>query len=153
MYDCNEKERLRLKSQLATESTSRHHAALVNKSINRQPGSSNPQGTEKKTIYEQEKQNHSSRCDDFRSRITDIRARQRTCRYQRGNKHGDLLLRSRHEAHLRHRCRGGSHRRHQGVWQVLIWRPRHEQDCRKLVRSLHLPHRECNHPPLVLPII
>ena len=29
----------------------------------------------------------------------------------------------------------------------------HEQDCRKLVRSLHLPHRECNHPPLVLPII
>ena len=27
MYDCNEKERLRLKSQLATESTSRHHAA------------------------------------------------------------------------------------------------------------------------------
>lgn len=31
-----------------------------------------------KTIYEQEKQNHSSRCDDYRSRITDIRARQRT---------------------------------------------------------------------------
>ena len=48
MYDCNEKERLRLKSQLATESTSRHHAALVNKSINRQPGPSNPQGTDKK---------------------------------------------------------------------------------------------------------
>ncbi len=47
----------------------------------------------------------------------------------------------------------GSHRRHQGVWQVLIWRPRHEQDCRKLVRSLHLPHRERNHPPLVLLII
>lgn len=46
-----------------------------------------------KTIYEQEKQNHSSRCDDFRSRITDIRARQRTCRYQRSNKYGDLLLR------------------------------------------------------------
>lgn len=106
-----------------------------------------------KTIYEQEKQNHSSRCDDFRSRITDIRARQRTCRYQRGNKYGDLLLRPGHEAHLRHRCRGGSHRRHQGVWQVLIWRPRYEQDCRKLVRSLHLPHRERNHSPLVLLII
>ena len=42
MYDCNEKERLRLKSQLATEST------RVNQSINRQPGPSNPQGTEKK---------------------------------------------------------------------------------------------------------
>lgn len=153
MYDCNEKERLRLKSQLATESTSRHYAALVNKSINRQTGSSNPQGTEKKTIYEQEKQNHSSCCDDCRSRITDIRARQRTCRYQRGNKYGDLLFRSRNETHLRHRCRGRSHRRLQGVWQVLIWRPRHEQDCRKLVRSLHLPHRERNHPPLILPII
>ena len=48
MYDTNEKERLRLKSQLATESTSRHYAALVNKSINRQTGSSNPQGTDKK---------------------------------------------------------------------------------------------------------
>ncbi len=34
----------------------------------------------KKTIYEQEKQNHSSRCDDCRSRITDIRARQRPLR-------------------------------------------------------------------------
>ena len=153
MYDCNEKERLRLKSQLATESTSRHHAALVNKSINRQPGSSNPQGTDKKTIYEQEKQNHSSRCDDFRSRITDICARQRTCRYQRSNKYGDLLLRPRNETHLRHRCRGRSHRRHQGVWQVLVGRSGHEQDCRKLVRSLHLPHRERNHPPLILPII
>ena len=50
MYDCNEKERLRLKSQLATESTSRHYAALVNKSINRQPGPSNPQGTEKNDL-------------------------------------------------------------------------------------------------------
>ena len=30
-----------------------------------------------KKIYEQEKQNHSSRCDACRSRITDIRARQR----------------------------------------------------------------------------
>lgn len=55
----------------------------------------------KKTIYEQEKQNHSSCCDDCRSRITDIRARQRTCRYQRGNKYGDLLFRSRNETHLR----------------------------------------------------
>ena len=45
-----------------------------------------------KTIYEQEKQNHSSRCDDCRSRITDICARQRTCRYQRSNKYGDLLF-------------------------------------------------------------
>ena len=35
----------------------------------------------------------------------------------------------------------------------LIGRPGHEQDCRKLVRSLHLPHRERNHPPLILPII
>ena len=38
MYDCNEKERLRLKSQLATESIGRHHAALVSKSVNRQMG-------------------------------------------------------------------------------------------------------------------
>ena len=41
---------------------------------------------QKKTIYEQEKQNHSSCCDDCRSRITNIRARQRTCRYKQGNK-------------------------------------------------------------------
>ena len=112
----------------------------------------NPQGT-KKIDLKQEKQNHSFRCNHYRSRITDIRARQRTYSYQRSNKYGDLLLRPGHEAHLRHRCCGGSHRRHQGVWQVLIWRPRHEQDCRKLVRSLHLPLRERNHPPLILPII
>lgn len=36
------------KTQLATESTSRHHAAWVNKSINRQTRQSNPQGTDKK---------------------------------------------------------------------------------------------------------
>ena len=35
---------------------------------------------------QQEKQNHSSRCDACRSRITDIRVRQRTCRYQRSSK-------------------------------------------------------------------
>mgnify|MGYP003229068118 CR=1 FL=1 len=33
-----DEERLRLKSQLATESTGRHHAALVSKSVNRQMG-------------------------------------------------------------------------------------------------------------------
>lgn len=63
------------------------------------------------------------------------------------------ISRPRHETHLLHRCRDGAYRRHQGVWQVLVRRPRHEQDCCKLVRSLHLSHRECNHPPLILPII
>ena len=109
----------------------------------------NPQGTDKKRFM-----NKKNKIILLAAMIVAaVCARQRTCRYQRGNKYGDLLLRSRHETHLRHRCRGGSHRRHQGVWQILLWRPRHEQDCRKLVRSLHLPHRECNHSPLVLPII
>ena len=45
-----------------------------------------------------------------------------------------------------------SYRGHQGLWQVLVRRPGHEQDRRKLVRSLYLPDCKCNHPALVLPV-
>ena len=52
----------------------------------------NPQGT-KKIDLKQEKQNLSFRCNHYRSRITDIRTRQRTYRYQRDYKYGNLLFR------------------------------------------------------------
>ena len=41
---------------------------------------------------------------------------------------------------------------HQGVREVFVRRPGHEQDRRKLVRSLYLPDSECDHPTLVLPL-
>ena len=53
------------------------HAHRVQSSY-RHFSQTNPQGT-KKIDLKQEKQNHSFRCDDFRSRITDIRAKKRTC--------------------------------------------------------------------------
>ena len=67
--------------------------------------------------------------------------------------HGHLVFRSRHETHLRHRRSGRTHRRREGLWQVLVGRPRHLQDRRKLVWSVHLPHRGSHHPALVLPLI
>ena len=58
-----------------------------------------------------------------------------------------------HQAHLCHRCSGGSYRRHQGLFQVVERRPRHEQDRRIVVRSVHFPYCRRHNPPLVLPLI
>lgn len=82
-----------------------------------------------------------------------IRTGQWTGRHQRSHLHGHLVFRPRHETHLRHRRSGRTHRRREGLWQVLVGRPRHLQDRRKLVRSVYLPHRGSHHPALVLPII
>ena len=49
-----------------------------------------------------------------------FRRRQRHGRYQRGYLYDFQLFRPGNEAHLCHRCRGGSHRWCQGLWQVFV---------------------------------
>ncbi len=41
-----------------------------------------------------------------------------------------FVFRPRHEINLRHRRGGRSYRRRESLWQVLVRRPRHEQDSR-----------------------
>ena len=79
-------------------------------------------------------------------------AGQRSFGHQPSHEHGDLVLRSRHETHLCHRCRGGAYRGNEGVFEVLVRRPGHLEDRCLLVRCLHLPHRGGHHPAFLLPL-
>ena len=109
--------------------------------------------TEHQYEQEQQYQNNPFGSTPHRCKRNRIRTGQRTGRHQRSHLHGHLVFRPRHETHLRHRRSGRTHRRREGLWQVLVGRPRHLQDRRKLVRSMYLPHRGSHHSALVLPII
>lgn len=57
------------------------------------------------------------------------------------------------EVDIRHRRGRGSDRRREGLWQVLVGRPRHQQDRRLVVRRVYFPDRGGDHPAFVLPLI
>ena len=57
------------------------------------------------------------------------------------------------EINLRHRRCGRAYRRREGIWKILIGRPRYVEDGGVVVRGVYLPYRGGNDSPLVLPLI
>ena len=57
------------------------------------------------------------------------------------------------ETDLRRRCCNRSYRRRKSVRKILVRRPRHLQDRRKLVRSVHFPDCRRDYPAFILPLI
>ena len=74
-------------------------------------------------------------------------------RYRRGDQHGHFLFRSRNQTDLCNRGRGRLDRRGQGLFKILVRRPRHLEDGGQLVRGVYFPDCGSDHLTLILPVI
>ena len=67
--------------------------------------------------------------------------------------HGHFLFRSRNQTDLCNRGRGRLDRRGQGLFKILVRRPRHLEDGGQLVRGVYFPDCGSDHLTLILPVI
>ena len=139
----NERKRVRLtlrESPLTSESNNSIH-----------PSGGPVQSSRHKTkIYDQKTFSYRSRSAAFR--LFCICPRQRLVRHQPSHQHGNVLFRSCHETHLRHRCSRRAYRRGKGLFKVLVRRSGHLEDRRELVRGVYLPHCGSHHFKKFLPL-
>ncbi len=82
-----------------------------------------------------------------------LRAGKRHRGHQRSHLYGEFVFRPRHETDIRHRRGRRANRRCKSVREILIGRPRHQQDSRLVVRRVHFLNRGGYDPALILPLI